>query len=47
METKNLVDTLYSLGKLKENQPTEIYYKFLIGDMLKECINRVNDFEHN
>lgn len=45
LETKNLVDTVYSLGKFKDQHPSDIYYKFVLGDMIKECIHRVQDLD--
>ncbi len=45
LDTKNLVDTLYSLGKLKKNLPQENYLQYVVGDLVKESTRRIEQLQ--
>jgi len=45
IETRNIVDTFYSLAKMKDHHPDEVWYKYVLGDMIKELTSR-NNLEH-
>lgn len=42
LDSKNLVDTVYSLGKLKKVLPPETYFMYVVGDLIKESTRRAD-----
>jgi hypothetical protein len=40
LDSKNLVDTVYSLGKIKKFLPPETYFMYVVGDLIKESTRR-------